>query len=356
MSRTTQGQSDRQAVFIVSTPLQYINAREAVEVFDVEPATLVVPLVNYDRSLFERMDVQDCWSETVFVSRPHPEALRQTGWLGMGVRLGVDWFFYRRLGALARRLSPVDTLFIGHYDAYYQRHFTNRMAADRLVAVDDGVATVSIHRRRRSGPEPEYRPPRTHVRHALLGVDYREVPRLTLFTAYDLEEAHDRIVRNRYRHFRRRLDGSIRRNGEIWLLGQPAIVDSRMRLGAYVRCVRGAVGEYRRVGEVRYIPHPREQPETVSRVIDEVDVRLKETEGPIEWELATASIWPRRLAAFGSSAIQTCRKIFGDRLPTDVLCPDESVWDLEENDDVEDVFSMYRDSTSEPHRFVELSR
>lgn len=343
----------RSAVFIASTPLQYINAREAAEAFDVNPRAMVVPLINYDRSVFERMDPDEFWPEIIYLSRPHPGMLQRLGWVGRGMRLAVDWFFYRHLTAVAEYLRPVDTLFVGFYDAYYQRHFANRIEPERLVAVDDGAATISIHRRRRRGPAPEPRCARTRLRHSLLGVDYEEFSQITLFTAYDLQPAYDRIVRNRYEHFRNQFQSTIGRNGDVWLLGQPAIRDSSMNLTAYCRCVQDAVDAYPQVGAVRYIPHPREHPDTITTVVENTPVQLKQTAGPIEWELATAGRWPRRLAGFFSSAIQTCRKIFGDQLPTDVLMPDPAVW-TSCSDDVDSIYSMYRKTTLPPHRFVKL--
>lgn len=341
------------AVFIASTPLQYINAREAAESFDVVPQALVIPLLHHNRSVFERMDPDGFWPEMIFVSRSYPDISKKLGWSGKWLRLVSDWFFYRRLTDLAKQLAPVHTLFVGFYDAYYQRHFANQLAPDRLVAVDDGAATVNIHRRRRTGPTPLRRPATIRLRHSLLGVEYDEFPEITLFTAYDLDKNYDRVVRNQYRHFRNRCDRSIQRDDDVWLLGQPAIVDSYMELSSYVRCVRDVVDAYSDASNVRYIPHPRERRDTVKTILNQTAVKLKQTDGPIEWELTTASVWPQRLVGFCTSAIQTCRKIFGDRLPTDVILPDPAVWRVK-SEDIAEIFSMYRKTTSPPHRFVEL--
>lgn len=353
MTSTPSKNQPPSAVFIASTPLQYINIREAVQQFDVVPRALVIPLINHERSVYEQLDPEGSWTETIFVPRRHPDFSKKLGWAGKAIRLAADWFFYRRLGNIARQLAPIHTLFVGFYDAYDHRHFANLLAPRRLIAVDDGAATISIHNRRRKGPAPLHRPLETLVRHSLLGVEFDEFRRVTHFTAYELDDHHDRVVRNNYSDFRARCSRSIRRNDDVWLLGQPTTVDSTMSLSAYVRCVRDVVDAYPEANAIRYIPHPRERRAAVDTLLDKTAVKLKKTDGPIEWELATATTWPRRLVGFRTSAIQTCRKIFDGELPTDVILPNPHVWTT--NDlDTNALYEMYRNTTEPPHRFVEL--
>ena len=295
-------------VFFVDTPLQLINALEARTALDVRRAALVVVANRTRRPQVEALTDPREWDEVFTVTGLHDVT-------GFSPRL----MFYRRLmrarrqlDILARRLGKVDSLFLGNYGSPIGRHFASSLEHRHLVLLDDGMATVVYAKARMNASSARSRAPalRRRLRDFALGFRHHEPEAVTFFTSYELAAGpDDTIIRNTYGRLRSatKPDGVV---PETLFLGQPLVEDRLVEEATYFRYVFAA---FQACGHQRcvYAPHPRESVERLERMQQILGCEIRSSELPIEIEFARSGQLPSVLASFWTSALDSCRILFG---------------------------------------------
>lgn len=289
-------------VFILSSPLQALNAVEARAALGSEEAAAVIVEGRYAQSNAQIRAALDgtAWDRVMTVG------LRRTP-------LGSRYESVRETVASLRRYS-VGRLFLGHHFDL-ALHLANSVPHRETFLLDDGVATIAVSLRRAGGPDIRDNTPawKWCARRFLLRVRdrmrLRDVNPLHYFTVYDGLPADAANIMHRntldqLRGRKRRVGSS----GETWFLGMgsEAIFRSRERYLAYLREIRRSDPG----ASFRYVPHRNEPPELLEAVRTQSGMTPLAMDVPVELHLVRQAQTPRTVASFISSALYTVGALF----------------------------------------------
>lgn len=140
-------------IFLISTPLQLINAIEAKEQFGIDRTDSVLLINAYASNLeaIKKLLIQEDWSSVQFIEdsvsrqKEHEENLQKFRFYPALKRLIAS---KNRLDSVIRSVDRIKYLFVGYYLSLENLHFINSTRYDEIVLLDDGIATLEINRRR----------------------------------------------------------------------------------------------------------------------------------------------------------------------------------------------------------------
>jgi hypothetical protein len=326
-------------VFVVDNPFQLLNAVEAVHALALTRNHLVIIAEPGPHHSFARLVRPEDWesvhylSLTVDADRFHFPLLgaRLASAVTQGCRRLMRLQRRRRLDRAIARFRNVRGLFLGHYWAEHKpfmRHVANTLSHAELYLVDDGTDIIDINERRKLAPPPAvadvapspvrggfWRRIAAALRARYYDWNVAEAPSLTFFSAYDLQvRAGDHLIRNDYRHLRS-LAAAAGPAAGVYFLGQCLAEDRYMEEAVYLEYLRQA-REHLGGEEILYVPHPRQAPGLIQRIRELPGFRIVSFDVPIEFALVINGRAPRILASFFCSALESCRLVLGDGLPT----------------------------------------
>lgn len=289
--------------------MQLWNAVEARSAFRCEPADsllLVAHSTNKHRNneQLDRLASSTEWGRRIAYS---VAPLRDGA---------VDYLrSIRTIKATARRVAtlstPVVRYFVGDYNADHMRHVSNVVTADRVVALDDGVATLQIAGRRHRGID---RWSKLHLKRraksSAFGLRLEEADSLTFFTAYDIRGGHgDRIVRNRFERLRSMMESHTGPRYGAAFIGQPLVEEGIVSRKVYMDGIRWFLAQ-ESVESGRYFAHRKEEHRKLEIVERETGWEVVRPDRPIELWLAERAGGPSVIGGFYSSALWNLSILF----------------------------------------------
>lgn len=345
-------------VFLVLTPLQLINAREAKEFFGTLDNTLIVlrhTTVGYPVSMFKRLIEDGDWDRIYFLSTYDDESV---------LKVNIPYYTLlsrrqrKRLDALAASLGTAQGLFIGQDHEPMARHLSNVLPYETLYLIDDGTYTLETNNERKQPVDSRtgFEKLKAAVKSRIIGWNNDEAERVTFFTAYDIDpRPGDAVVPNRYVHFRRRIANAAP-NGEVWFLGGPLTLDGYVTDETYLRYLSSARRYY---GEKRfvYLPHSREQDADVERVRAALGCEVRHSGLPVELALSRAQGHPEHVVSFISSALHNLHVMFGPKLQlASVYLEPELFLHPYLRDEAESIYRYYRGQTDTNFELLTLTQ
>jgi hypothetical protein len=285
-------------VFLVRSPFQVVNAREAAVVYgSVEPRICVLA--------------------------SGPNETRQVA--GIIERAGfghVEWS--DRIDDLVDRIGPsAGRVFLGDYREPEQRWFARRLGSRRPIVLDDGNATLMVAHRRShawwrftdrrvmslSAPSHHRRFPIPTILRDLREPASREYGSVEFFSIYEVGGTRrDRYRANTLAWLRSQIEAPT--STRAVFIGSPLVEADFMAPEPYRARVQDAAATSD--GQLLYIAHRRERDENLAVLRDDVGVEILRPDVPIELVLLDRRIQPSRIVAVLSSAYDTLRMIFPD--------------------------------------------
>jgi len=319
------------ALVVVKTPLQLINAAEACAHFGFSRTMLyfLTSRAHTAQRISALVDSRD-WTTVRYYHLDLERAdfrvplagARCPSWLSEVLWVLVQWRRRRDFDREFRRWSGVSSLVIGNYQQHHFQHLAQLCPAARCILVDDGTDTLRIARARRdlaalatsTAPGASRRRPglKSWVRRQ---AEWTLRPRdeLSFFTSYDVQAGpRDQIVHNRYALTRARTRPAAA-DGRCLFLGQPLVEDGYVARDRYLELlaeIRDRLG----AGGLQYVPHPREDRERLRPAMRRLDIPLLEISRPFELHLLSAETLPATVASFFCSGLDTCRLIWGEAM------------------------------------------
>lgn len=359
---------DHDALALVRTPLQLLNAVEARRHFGFARTALMiveyggVGLPPFDRSCIDPAD----WTGVQVVDlnpvpRPWPYRWLDHPRLAASEKANVLRQCHRRR-VFERALRPwrgVPHVLLGNYLQGWFRHAAWRCARAECILLDDGTDTLRIAALRPRGEKPApplsiRRRPKAWWYRRYAAWEDRQREQVTFFSSFELDlPPQDRHVANTYRHSRRRLQ-SAGRDRRCLFLGQPLVEDGYLAAADHadlLAAVKASLAGH----DLFYVPHRREDPALVAPLLRRLQIAELRLDRAFEYWLLSAPTVPAAVASFFSSALDTCRLIAGDalrilafRLPADRL--------LVAHDYVAQVYGYFADIAGESIEIVEPGR
>jgi hypothetical protein len=312
------------AVFLVKSPLQFLNALEARHAFGLaaDECLLVLMADRKSRNQLSALVENDNsgWFGVQWLAQA---PLRMApGQKGEAPRPLPFWrndiFNIFKLRSLARASGALGYVFVGDAGNPAMRHFASCARTAEVVLLDDGVATIKYARWRFSGTWGEgirrSKKINQFLKRALLGLRDSLPAHLTFFSVYNFEVLDsDRHVSNQFSYLREK-SAALALNDDVFFLGGPLVEAGILQEEEYFWHLQRAC-EYLSGASVRYVAHRRENPERIKRIEKTFGWQSVLFDYPIEYQLACVGPRPSLLASFISSALENCQTVFGDDLP-----------------------------------------
>jgi hypothetical protein len=332
-------------LFIINSPLQFLNALEARRHFDIQSEHAVLVLLADDSrdtpAQIRRMLNPKDWKRICSAgSLPNTTSLLSKA---RHMREQI-----RELNKVANEMPRLHRVFLGNYLAHGIMHLANQLKATEFVLLDDGNATLAVNDQRHllslGGKKScNLKSSRFSVLvKRLLGLRFQDIPSLTLFTAYKLTPADsDRVVRHGYEALRARMTGMIQTN-EVFFLGAP-LVELGFVSDDYYHYSLRRVRESIKPRKLVYIPHRRESAVALEKLRKQLGVEVRYLGVAVEYFLCHSPELPAGLVSFFSSALLNCHIIFGQLLTVQAfrITPSE-VLTTEQSSAVENIYAYFR--------------
>ena len=311
------------SVFLIKSPLQYLNALEALSAFELNPEQAML-LLMADRKSMPQLQAlirpEQRWGCVVHLAdaplRWSDESLRHVE-TGRSSYFGNPLFAIRKLRNLSRVLTGLKYVVIGDMGNPLMRHFANSARNAVVIVLDDGTATLKYSRERANKATPGALTPtrkklQLTLKRRLLGLRDDRLPEIVFFSVYEIETRKpDRFVKNLFERLRNTTP-TLGATESIYFLGGPLVESGELTEAEYqaqLLTAKTALGD-----AVTYVAHRREARDKVQRLCANLGWQSCLFDYPIEYQLAVVGPRPQILASFISSALLNCRLIFGDTL------------------------------------------
>ena len=312
-------------LFLISTPLQLVNVLEAKRELKISDESSVAIFLTYSSNLISIQKIIDRsqWKEIYFIDddieslRKHEENFR-TRRLWPVLKKAVA--NYQKIKSLIKQFREVDALVVGYYLGLENLHIMNNIRYNSLYLLDDGIATIEINERRKKNisflqhQSTEFYL-KAWFKKYILGYDIKHPESVTFFTIYDIEVSpRDRLIKHNYREAKKQIKG-LEKTNDVFLLGQPLSeihpeIVSEATYFDYLLQVQ----EMWPHNSLVYIPHRDEASDKISRIENNLNIKVQRIELPIELFLLNQEKKPSLLAGFITSALPNCKEIFGNEL------------------------------------------
>jgi hypothetical protein len=310
-------------IFVVNTPLQFINVIEAKSCFDVSDSEALLIVVCLGNRVHQLRDVVNEleWAEVLWLESEEEGLHCKNVWTIMRLFM---WFagcrrFVRQLAELKKRHRTIGKIFLGNYLMDSQLHIANVFMPEKVILLDDGNASLTTAQLRQNGVSPfesrqgcvarcKYLIKKHAFRFKLF-----DIARVTFFTTYDFEvSAHDVTVKNDFSKIRKALLAKSYRD-EVWFVGAPLVELGIMGFDDFCLTL-DKVLDYYAGRKVSYVKHPGETLRETEDYLRGRRVNICCFSKPLELVFLKESELPKVVATFYSSALHNLGHVLGNTI------------------------------------------
>lgn len=342
-------------LFMVSSPLQFINALEAKHYF------------NYFSENCILLIFQDSGKNRHTIHRIK-NMIKETDWYKVyyigGGSSKTSWIrSLTQLSRIKKYIFSVKDIFVGDFLVHeLMKDFINNINYDNVYLLDDGNKTLTYHELS-AGNDVSIKETsiKDFVRNIIkkyffrFSVNYPYIfKKLNYFTIYNLRQKNNEIIiKNDYQHIKRLIDNkdSLER---VWFLGcdlpECNIVSEKIYLD-YLEKIKN----YFSPQEIIYIPHRFENMTKLKKIEQVIGIEIYNTQTCIEYELCQQKNLPNTLASFFCSALDTCNQIYRDKINIKSFIINPSYIDVKIKDHVQEIYSYYHKNYKDNFSIVDLA-
>ncbi|MCD4824108.1 MAG: hypothetical protein K8S55_05835 [Phycisphaerae bacterium] len=303
--------SERQSVnlFCVASPLQFINALEAVDEFRLQDdKNILLLLVNDNprntQQLFQILDFSQ-WESVFTIS------LGSRNVISMLHRL-ID------IRSVISKLPAPDRVLMGHYLLREVRQIANAFPNAKRIILDDGNCTRHISESRFANARNHECPPASilgDILGAVFGLSARHIPNATFFSmrANLMCRPGDEIVVNQYKRLREQRHQVKVDPQQVWFIGTHVVELGIVKYEQYLTWMK-RVAKHLAGKKIVYCCHRLETTEKLQRMQEHLDFEFRRPKSILELELINAPVLPGTLAGFWSALFDTCGAIFSGQI------------------------------------------
>lgn len=313
------------ALFVLTSPLQYVNAQEARHHFDIAPAdafAILVPSRRHPQSIVQvqRLLIEGEWAKTEILEgipplqlAEKPKYLRE--WQ---ILQGARNFRSRADTFLKNSGSDFDAIFFGDWRARSFRYFAMQQPNADVYLLDDGSITNQAVRFRNDPRDPALEnrafPERRHHQWKLrlAGVPFYEPEKIHFFTSYQIKPTRrDEIISHSFEKLASGI-ASWKKLDEIWFIGSNHPENGISTMSGYLDALR-RIRAFFEDSSIKYFAHRGED----AAKLDELTLmgfEVVHSELPLEVCIAQNKVYPKIIGAIASSVVDNLAAIFGSQV------------------------------------------
>lgn len=284
---------DLKNLFIVGTPLQLINAIEAIKHFKLSNNILVIVHRSLEANRIQMNKLRDLyqWEKIIDIEYSHHTSI----------------FKYINLVKYLKKYS-YKYIFISKLEVVPKIVIPN-VTKEKVFLLDDGVLTISIYENQiKKNKINKYN--FKELRFLFFGLKIKIKDKINLFTYFDLRPTDSiEIIKNELNFLKETyLEGANRDSSTIYFLGHPS--GKYISDYDYIESVFNLVKQYGK--KVVYIPH-RGESKRMKEIFSSADNPLfdvREIHMPVELYFLENKIYPSHVIAYYSTALITLNMIY----------------------------------------------
>lgn len=278
-------------LFIVFSPLQIINAIEAIHHFDCKNNILIMNYKPCQDKNNEQMDA---------LAKYHQWDTILT--IGEGKRRSK----FLRYVSLIKKLKKncYNHIFVAGFTSAIYTILAN-LEKNKLFFMDDGVGTIEAYNNYFSlNKQPKLK--LKHIRFWLFGFKTKLTDKINLFTYFDLKPLPDvAVIPNNLNWFKKTYVIDITIDKDIYFLGHPHDNNPEVYANILEKFI------HTHAQKIIYAPHRYEKiSKPLKKILTQYDVEIRWVGMPIEIYFVTKKIQPYMVAGFCSSAFFTLKFLY----------------------------------------------
>lgn len=287
-------------LFIITSPLQLINAIEAKDYFKTNNNKLVAIFTEFkskNKDQILRLIDENEWEDVLYFDM-RPE--------------GTSTTFFRQIKLVKLLRSNVyDHIFCGDLSSSINLILSN-IDKRKVYLVDDGATTINRHlnelnqdKQHKTSLKNKLR----KLRFNIFGIKTNLKDTVNMFTSYNLlPNGNEEIIKNNLSYFKENYLNNSALDNSVYFLGNPLVkynMISREKYFEYVSNIKKSSKN-----KILYIPHRSESDFEDIKKLEDENFEIYYPELPIELELIFNNIYPSKVYSFFSSALFTLNIIF----------------------------------------------
>ncbi|HFU75314.1 MAG TPA: hypothetical protein ENK91_09050 [Bacteroidetes bacterium] len=282
-------------LFIVSSPLQVMNAIEAVEHFKTQNNILLILSTENTNQLTQMNQLLTFidWFRVEYIS---PLTYK-----------GINRFFFPRL--ISHQLKDIknykiDKLFVGDYRSEHLNHIVNYFQHKDVYLLDDGLNQLSYHKYILT---PSYK---LRIRRFIYKAFFYKLSKVkyTMFTMFTIK--NEKVINNNHSFFKKYINTKIIED-KVYFIGQPLVDLKIMSEENFKKELLKVILFYSKKRFI-YILHRKEDGERIKKISNEFNFEYKKFNNVIEIEMLNSKKIPSDFATFFSTAIITLPSFIKD--------------------------------------------
>ncbi|ABB43883.1 hypothetical protein Suden_0604 [Sulfurimonas denitrificans DSM 1251] len=313
-------------LFVARSPLQVINAIEAVKHFKLTNNTLVL---IYNRSTANTKQMRFLlslleWEEVIHIEDGYGSKILK--YVNLIKKLRKERFNY---------------IFVGELGVSYKMIIAN-IKKEKVFLMDDGTATIVYYNtfiKQDRYNKYNFK----ELRFLLFGLKIKIRDKINLFTYFDLAPVHgNEVIKNNLAYFKRKyLSNAIKENDIVYFIGQPA--DIFMDIDVYKKDIEALIKKFNK--KIVYIPHRLEvykQQEAINSIESDL-FEVKKLDVPIELYFLQSDVYPMHIVSYYSTALVTLKFLFDMCINEYIIVPKNSI-NEKRYEGIESCYSIFKES------------
>lgn len=277
-------------LFIIRSPLQILNAYEAIAHFDLKHNVFLIVQNHLDKNNVQMKEMLSMCEYEELIEMPPSKSN------------------YFRYVALTRKLKKYhyNFVFFGNFGSFQKLLLAN-LAYKKSYLLDDGAYTLEYHE---GLPGTKQYTSIRDIRFLLAGLSIKRKKPVAYFTIFDLErKGEEEIVLHSFYHLKKGMGDILTLNNNIYFLGQCFVSADVVSYEAYLHYIKIVKNDFK--GEkIVYIAHRAEIITEELRTLEDENFKIFENTMPIEMYFISQKIKPKCVVSFYSTALFTLAKIF----------------------------------------------
>ncbi|RBQ29847.1 hypothetical protein [Aliarcobacter vitoriensis] len=287
---------NKKNLFIINSPLEFINAREAIYLFNLKN---IIFLVIYNRSTNNITQLNEQLKDVNYGEIIQFYPSRRS-----------SFFEYIKLIKQLKKYS-YEKVFTGDLNDSNFRIIIANLVKEKLFLLDEGTSTIEEYEKKiKTNKLNRYKI--KEFRYLLSGLRLKLNDDINFFTYYDFEPLFGgEVIRNKMKYIRKDFKRNHNDYSEIvFFLGQPEFIfaDS-IEINLIIKKI---IQKYKDK-KILYIPHREEKYKHSIKNIDK-NIEILDLNKPIEKYFLDNGIYPKHVISYLSTALTTTKILFPECL------------------------------------------
>lgn len=288
---------EKKNLFIINSPLQLINAIEAIHFFKLKNIIFVM-IYNRSKNNIIQLEEQIKKVDYEEIIKIYPSSNNR-------------FFGYVNLIKQLRKYQ-YDKVFTGELEDSNFRILIANLKKEKLFLLDEGTSTVVDYETKiKQNKLNKYG--YKEFRFLVFGFSLKLKDTINFFTYYDFTPLKGgEVIINKLEYMRKDFkQNSVDYGDSLFFLGQPKFIFSDKR--EFEIILKSVIQQYKDK-KIFYIPHREEI--NILETIKDIDERFKilEINQPIEQYFLNKGIYPKHIISYSSTALFTTKMLFKDCL------------------------------------------